>query len=210
MNLHTAKRPDWVGQPVENLNRFQQMADKTKGFVTPGNFITGLGMGLVYSGTRDLSQQKILSGTLKIGIGRTMDYFDGVVADKTKTKSPLGEAFDATADKLAIAMVGPALYKNKLVPKTELSLVIAQNSVNAIYTIKAKNRGNEIHPSKYGKLATVSQWAFIGSSLMEKICRDSSLLGVANIFNKLSKASFLSFLGFGSLASAKIIQDSNK
>ncbi len=211
MNLHRAQNlPDWKSESFESLNNFQKIADATNGVLTPANMVTGLGLYLVYKGAQDLNNNKILSGTLKIGLGRAMDYFDGIVADKTKTKSPLGEAFDATADKIGVLLVGLPLYKNNLISRNKLNLVFAQNAINTVYTMKAKNEGKEIHSSKYGKLATAAQWIFIGSSLLEKATKDAKFHTPGDILNKISNISFLTFLGLGSIASAKIIQDSSK
>lgn len=211
MNLHRAQKlPDWKLEPPESLNYFQKIAEATNGILTPGNLVTSVGLYLVYKGAQDLNNDKILSGTLKIGFGRLMDYFDGLLAHITRTKSFVGEAFDATTDKTTLVLVGSPLYKKNLIPRNKLDLVFAQNAINVAYTMKAKNEGKEIHPSKYGKLATAAQWIFIGSSLLEKAAKDANFHTTGNILDKISNVSFLSFLGLGSIASAKIIQDSNK
>lgn len=211
MNLHRSEKiPDWKKEEVVDKNLFQGIAEATGGVLTPGNIASGTGLYLVYQGAKDLKNQKILSGTLKIGLGRSMDFIDGMIADKTQTKSPLGEAVDATSDKLGVAILFPVLYRNNLVSKTKLNTVLAQNVLNTGFTLKAKKSNKEIHASKYGKLATASQWIFIGSSLMEKITLDYGMTKTSKVFNILENISFGSFLGLGSIASAKIIQESTK
>lgn len=163
MNLHRAEKVgDWEQIPHEKRNRWQKIAAKTKGIITPANFITLTGGVLVIDGLYDFAFGDKKMGVAKIIFGRALDVADGYVADKTGTKSPLGEAFDVTVDKIALATALPVLVDKDIIPMASGIMIGAQNLANIAITGIAKSRGNEIHSSRLGKNTTFGQWAAIG------------------------------------------------
>lgn len=166
-NLHrTGDQPEWEKIAPEERNRSQCLAAKTKGIVTLANGISVAGGIAVMDGIYDISQNQMASGIFKIFWGRVADVIDGVVAGKTGTKSPLGEAVDASIDKATIAAALIVFGVTDVVPMAAVAVVGGQNLANAGLTAVAKARGNEIHPNKEGKITTFGQWAGIGSFLI--------------------------------------------
>ncbi|MDB5186368.1 MAG: hypothetical protein JWL85_891 [Candidatus Saccharibacteria bacterium] len=183
MNLHRAsKKPDWEKLKARNRNYWQRLAARTNGIVTPGNVISALGFVLVLVGLVDIFNDQIFRGVALIVIGRILDVVDGILADKTGTKSPLGEAVDASIDKIEIAAAIPVLVVKSVLMPWQAVLIALQHIGNAIFTGIAKLRKAEIHPSTSGKHFTAAQWvaiAFYGLAevLPQGISQVSFLLG---------------------------------
>lgn len=164
MDLHTVdKLPDWELVSVEDRNQWQQIAARTNGIVTPANAVTLAGNLLTFYGVLKLSQRHGLAGASLIALGRGLDVVDGHVAQITGTKSPLGEAFDAGFDKIQAAAAIPILAVSGSVPKTEATIIGIQQAAISGVSMLAKYRGNEIHPSRSGKLATFAAWTSLVS-----------------------------------------------
>lgn len=171
MNLHRSdKTPDWEKEADYELPKYakvaQSVARRTNGIVTPGNIISAIGLGLTLSGARDVSKGSNVKGSVKIIVGRSLDIVDGIAADKTKTKSALGEAVDATFDKIGMVATLFALYKSDTVPEDRLTKFALQNTANVVATTLAKRNDIELHPSQHGKVTTALQWVSIGSSVV--------------------------------------------
>jgi phosphatidylglycerophosphate synthase len=118
-----------------------------------------------------LAHGQLISGTAIVLIGRLADVFDGMVADYTKTKSPLGEGIDATVDKILLTA---ALYI--LIDKSLLPLVVGiVMAVHAVYVTTVSTVGRSwkvnLHPSLTGKLAAVFEWACVGFYLLADIIK---------------------------------------
>lgn len=170
MNLHRANSaPEWETVPPEERNIFQKIAAKTNGWVRPADAVSIIGLGLVLDGLYDISQNQKLSGVIKIGFGRGMDVADGIVADKTGTKSSAGETVDATIDKIEMAAALVTFWSAEIAPVAPLAVVTAQNLANVGATGIAKFRNKEPHPSKSGKLNTFFQWIGLGSFAVASI-----------------------------------------
>lgn len=150
--------PDWTYIDPTKRNLWQRIGATTYGVITPGNIITLVGLTLVCVGAFDIVLHKFLLGFSYVGIGRLCDIADGIIANKTNTKSPLGEMIDATADKLAILALLVALSISSATAWEALGLVAIQNFVNVGLSYKAKRNGVTLHPSIAGKLATTWQW----------------------------------------------------
>ena len=169
MNLHrTDSISQWEKTDQEKWNFWQKLAAETNGSVTLGNILSVAGLAIVASGAKDLYRGNAVRGISKIAIGRVFDVLDGVAAEYTKTKSPLGEAIDAVIDKVEVAMVYPVLKKQELVPEPILRKFRNQQICNASLTTIAKLRKREIHPQKEGKLSTAKLW---GSTVLYIIAK---------------------------------------
>lgn len=172
MDLHTAARvPDWELVCVEDQNRWQRIAAKTNGIVTPANAVTLTGNILTFGGVVALSRGKTLLGISAIAAGRAADVLDGRVAQATGTKSPLGEAFDAGFDKVQALAAFPILASNGRVSKVEAAIICGQQVISSSLSLIAKLKRNEIHPTTTGKLSTATGWT---SMLAHAIANESS------------------------------------
>lgn len=163
MNLHrTEKVPDWELIDPAARNHWQIIAAETNGFDTPGNRETLKGLVASLAGIWFLSKDKLSLAVGLLTYGRLQDIRDGAKAEATGTKSPLGEAFDATSDKIVMAAALPVLARKNILSKTEITGLSAQHGFASLATIYAKANARDIHPSKAGKLSTFGQWASLG------------------------------------------------
>lgn len=157
--LHrSGKRADWDTVLPARRSFLQHMAARTGGTITPGNIITLLGAGFVMLGLYDIGQGKVLRGVIEITIGRIADVLDGVVAESTKTKSPLGEALDATFDKIVLFSVLIVFIAKGILPATPALLIVLLQALTAGISLVGKKRGRDLHPSSTGKWATAALW----------------------------------------------------
>lgn len=172
MNLHRADRVgQWESIPENKHNHWQKIAAKTDGKITPANAVSVAGGSLVLAGLHDIYKGKTRKGLVKVGIGRMADLADGTVAEKTGTKSPVGEAVDAGVDKALMAATVPVLMKREVLPPIAAGAIFAQNAASASVSVLAKRSGESLHPSKEGKLATFGQWTAIGLYSMASAAR---------------------------------------
>lgn len=169
MQLHRAsKKPDWEHVAPRHRNRWQRLAAATHGIVTPANLISLLGFLLVVAGLLLLLRHRLWEGALLVVAGRLADLADGFVAQRVRTKSPLGEAVDATIDKLGALLALGAFAIADLAPLWVLTAIALLNIVNTTVSLAARRHGTVIHPSAAGKQATAAQWMllalYIGTS----------------------------------------------
>jgi phosphatidylglycerophosphate synthase len=169
MNLHrTSAKPDWENIKASQHNAFQKLAAATGGFVTPANIVTIIGFGIVIYGLVCIFNQQYWTGLIFLAIGRLLDIVDGIVADKTGTKSPLGEIFDAVADKIGtlftIIVIILADITNLWII---LALIIPQVVIPMLILYK-KGKGIGIHPTRPGKLSMALTWVGIVGLLILK------------------------------------------
>jgi phosphatidylglycerophosphate synthase len=102
-------------------------------------------------------------GAVFIITGRLCDLIDGWLADRTGTKSPLGEAVDATADKLGTAATIIVLPLAGLMPiELAIALVVPQAAI-AVMALFARRRGRGLHPSRWGKLSMAAATAALAA-----------------------------------------------
>lgn len=168
MNLHrTDNVPQWEKLDPSERNGWQRVAAATKGVVTPANAVTAAGYAVFEWGLRDVRRGNVGAGVAKVVAGRLFDIADGMVAEKTGTKSPLGEAFDATVDKIEAARGLYTFARRGIVPRYVAVSFAAQNAVNTLATFYAKSRDAEIHPSAAGKITTALQWGTVASYGLE-------------------------------------------
>lgn len=170
MNLHrTDKKPQWESTAESDRNIWQRIAHKTYGVVTPANLVSLTGLALTMSGLQDFRRGDKQKAATKIIVGRACDIADGLVAEHTKTKSPLGEAVDATIDKISMAHGLYVLSETDTIPAFATASFFTQNIVNTAATAVAKKRGVELHPSLEGKITTLLQWAAIGGYVIDNV-----------------------------------------
>src|SRR5258708_17612311 len=101
MDLHHANpKPDWEYITEGKLSRWQIVAAATRGIVTPGNAASTLGFLMAGLGLVVFIRGNALIGLALVLLGRAVDMFDGLIASRTHTKSPLGASLDASLDKL--------------------------------------------------------------------------------------------------------------
>src|SRR5690349_11384075 len=102
MKLHHAgTKPDWDLVAASKRNSWQRLAKLSYGVMTPGNLLSFIGILLVGIGLAAINRQHIWKGLVLLAMGRLCDILDGSAAEYTGTKSPLGEAVDASLDKIA-------------------------------------------------------------------------------------------------------------
>jgi phosphatidylglycerophosphate synthase len=208
MNTHrTNKVPDWQEVPLDQRNMWQNVAASTEGFITPGNIITVLGAKFVFSGLLDIRKGQKLRGVVNISIGRVADIADGYVADKSRTKSPKGEAFDAGIDALEMGVALPVLVSEDILPARTAAAYFVQKAANTFSTVLAKKRGNEIHPSLAGKLTAVAQWSTIALYGLAAATRDSEYTLATDVLEEGAFAAEVLSLALGATASIGYLKD---
>jgi len=179
MNLHrTSAKPDWENTKTSKHNAFQKIAAATGGWVTPANIVTVIGFGIVVYGLVCLMNQQYWAGLILLAIGRLLDIVDGIVADKTGTKSPLGETFDAVADKIGtlftiIVFIVAGITHLWVI----LALIIPQVVIPMLILYK-KGKGIGVHPTRPGKLSMALTWVGIVGLLIVKALNDPIWLAV--------------------------------
>ncbi len=198
MKLHIAGPiPDWENIDPRNWSSWQQIASQSWGTITPGNVISVLGLVLVVWGLADIVDGAPLSGLVKIISGRIMDQLDGAVAHKTATKSPVGEAVDASVDKLELAIALPVLIWMGMLPLLVGFAIALQNIANVILAFIAKKRKNEMHPSKHGKVGMAFQWGAMGLYLLSVAALNGNSESAPQLLQIAAHILAVISLGFG-------------
>jgi phosphatidylglycerophosphate synthase len=168
MDLHHAAKPDWSRMPPNRWNRWQRLAARTYGMVTPGNIISIIGALVVLAGLYALTIDELLIGCGLLMSGRTADILDGKAAAATMTKSPLGEAIDAAVDKVLLALAVLVLVAYNLLPLVVTFLLVLHVVYNACIVGLAYYRQITLHPSRGGKLGTAFEWVCVGSFILQQ------------------------------------------
>jgi len=170
MKLHrVGDQADWEKTQPSKRNRWQRTAAQTDAVVTPGNVLTIAGFVLVCIGAWMLFTDRFLAAFVCIAIGRFFDIADGWMAEKTKTKSPLGESLDAGFDKLATLVIIVAFAVAGIAPIWILALLLLPHVVITTISGYAYSKGKRLHPSRLGKGSTAVAWlgliCFIGHAI---------------------------------------------
>ena len=170
MNLHRVLgTADWTDIPTAKRNVWQRIAAATSGFVTIGNFFSLLGLASVpYGLWAIIGLDSYLWGATVLAVGRFCDLLDGWLADKTGTKSPLGEKIDASFDKAATAAVAMGLLLGGLLPLVFSVLLVAPHIAIAGVAMAAYIRGKSLHPSRAGKVSMAFVWVSITSAILAR------------------------------------------
>ena len=164
MNLHrTSGKPDWVDIAPADRNVFQKMAAKSGGMLSPANIISFIGLGLVIYGLSMIIQGQYWWGLGLLAVGRLLDIVDGLVAEATRTKSPLGEMVDASIDKIGTVLTIVALF---MISPADwwvfAALLVPQLLILAVVFYK-RQQGVPVHPTRPGKLSMLLIWvALVG------------------------------------------------
>lgn len=191
MSLHRALRSDWSAVAPQERNIWQRWAAVSHGVFTPGNIISVTGGALVIWGLVLLSRNGLITGSGAIIIGRLCDLLDGLVAEHTKTKSPLGEFVDATIDKILIVLALFVLVNHELIPIAVGTLMF----IHAAYMIGLATIARDIkaplHPSRSGKLATAFEWLSVALYMFAAILKQQNYSSLLT-----SRLAFISFLLF--------------
>jgi phosphatidylglycerophosphate synthase len=176
MDMHRIEgRPEWETAEAANQNFWQRTAASTSGFVTPGNALTVLGFAIALAGLGAALQHRYWLGLAGIIIGRLFDIADGIAADKTGTKSPLGELLDASFDKLIVALTLVAFFVGHIAPwYVLLALFVPQFALAAISFVQYW-WGKRLHPSRFGKYGMALAWIGLVGLLLIKAADKASL-----------------------------------
>lgn len=159
LRLHrSGRKADWDHVAPERRSFLQHTAAKTGGTITPGNIISILGAGFVGLGLYDIGQGRVGRGIVEIAIGRVADLLDGMVAESTHTKSPLGEALDAAFDKIVLFSVLAVFIAKDILPLLPAILILLLQGATAAISLIGKQRKRPLHPSQAGKIATAVLW----------------------------------------------------
>ncbi|HEX3569117.1 MAG TPA: CDP-alcohol phosphatidyltransferase family protein [Candidatus Saccharimonadales bacterium] len=163
MNLHrVSKEPDWANVPPEKRNIWQRIAARTHGIVTPANAVSVAGSLAVLWGAREFARGNQKRGIVAMTLGRAGDALDGIIAEKTGTKSRIGEALDATGDKIQALGAGALLAYEGVLPRPSAAIIGAQNAANMTFAGIAKVRHiPEYHPSAAGKYSVGALWSAV-------------------------------------------------
>lgn len=188
MNLHrSSAKADWETTAPHKWNAFQKIAAATKGLVTPANVVTFVGFGLVVYGLYLLATERLWAGLLVVTVGRLLDILDGILAEATSTKSPLGELFDAAADKIGTFLTVLALVSAEVASWWVLAILIVPQLVIVVIIALKKRKNIRIHPTRPGKLSMAFVWASIAGLIISKALGDNEILSVsAYVFAGLS------------------------
>jgi len=156
---HTSGRPDWAAVPAARRRQWQRLAARTGGVLTPGNLITVAGFILVLIGLVCILQHTYWWGLALIATGRLGDILDGLIAEATGTKSPLGEALDATLDKAGgfVALVVFAIAG--VISAFALAFLLLPHLAITVVSLVARRRAIALHPLRIGKLCMAASWA---------------------------------------------------
>ncbi|MNH75264.1 CDP-alcohol phosphatidyltransferase [compost metagenome] len=180
MNLHrTSGAPDWVNVKVADRNVFQNVAAATGGILSPANVITVIGLGLVMYGLLVIMQQEFWMGLVFLAVGRLLDIVDGLVAEATYTKSPLGELFDAVADKIGTLFTIAVLLIAGVTHWWVIMMLIVPQIAIALLILYKKSKGISVHPSRQGKLSMAAAWIGIVGLLLAKALGNPAILTFA-------------------------------
>jgi phosphatidylglycerophosphate synthase len=160
MNLHRVEgQADWQKVSPPKWNSWQKAAARSGGVITIGNFFSLLGLLSVPLGLIIIVRDHhYISGVIILALGRLCDMIDGWLADKTGTKSPLGEKVDATFDKASTGLAVAVLAVSGILPWWALALLILPHLVISALALTVLRRGKVIHPSRAGKLSMAAGW----------------------------------------------------
>lgn len=210
MNLHRVEHdPDWAAVSPGVRNIWQKLAAATNGIVTLGNLFSLMGLlsvpvGLYLMNLGDTPLLKYVAFFYAIpvlALGRICDLLDGWLADRTGTKSPLGEKIDASFDKISTAGILIGLVVLHVIDWWILALLILPHILVAAVALLAYSHGRGLHPSRIGKNSMAVAWAclfvYITSYAFEMFSRHGRIPALQNIAAILLAVSV--FMGLVSL-----------
>jgi phosphatidylglycerophosphate synthase len=175
MHVLQHNQSDWTNVSPKDRNSWQRLAAATRGIVALGNFVTIVGLLVALFGMYKIYRGDLVLGVLLVGVGRFADVLDGYAASLTKTKSKVGEGFDAASDKLIVLAAFGVFLARHIVPTVPLVLIFLHNALNVSLSIVARHSGKELHPSKSGKYATFLEWLTFLSFVAAKLIGNHSV-----------------------------------
>jgi cardiolipin synthase len=183
MNLHrSSNQPDWDIITESDRTSIQRLAKATNGLVTPPNIITVLGLGIVVVGLLFIVNQDYWTGLVLVAIGRLLDIVDGIVADKTGTKSSVGEIFDSAADKTGTIFTVIAIIIAGITEWWIIAALLIPQIIIPLVSYYKKKTGNGVHPTRTGKISMALAWVgIVGLLLVTAIGSTPSSLAVVNV-----------------------------
>jgi phosphatidylglycerophosphate synthase len=200
--LHTARQADWEKDSKKPKNIWQKVASRSHGLLTPANIASVIGGVLAIYGLWIIMDGDTVRGLVFLTIGRIADIADGVIAEYTRTKSPLGEMIDASIDKLVVAAALIVLGALELVPWVIIVIIALQNVANVLISIIAKLRQKTLHPSRLGKVSAAFSWAtIILYPLGDWLQKDTSAAGGGTFIKAVAWSSFAVYVVLGLQAS---------
>ncbi len=162
MNLHRINGvADWEHTPVAEHNYWQRLAVSTHGMVTPGNLTSLAGFLISLAGIVSLFYEAYWFALLAILVGRCLDLLDGFLAEKTSTKSPLGELVDATVDKVITLAAVFSLYVLGLASGPLLLVLFAPQVLITVCTLIGRTQQVHLHPALTGKWSMALVWVVL-------------------------------------------------
>jgi cardiolipin synthase len=179
VNLHRIEgQPEWAKVSPRTRSRWQRIAASTSGVVTIGNFFSLLGLLSVgYGLWLIIHDQAYIAGFIVLSLGRFGDLLDGWLADKTGTKSPLGELIDATFDKISIALIVVGLWFTSVIPWWALLIWILPHAITSVFALIAWLQGKRLHPAVAGKFGTATGWISMLAFIMSAAFKGDSHYG---------------------------------
>lgn len=169
LSLHRAETaPDWSLVPDAERNVWQRMAARTRGVVTPANFVTIIGALVTLWGVTELLANSFWLAIILLLVGRLLDVADGFVADRTGTKSALGELLDAVTDKVVTVLTVAGMFVAHVAPTWLMGLFILPHLIITLITFIDRYRGIKLHPTRLGKTTMLLAWIAILLLLLVK------------------------------------------
>ena len=181
MNLHrTTGRPDWDQITPANRNVWQKLAATSRGWLTPGNVLTLIGLVIVIIGLHWLMAAHYWLALTALLVGRCFDLLDGWAAEVTGTKSPLGEILDAASDKIGTLLTLGAASLISVGPWWLLLGLALPHLIIAAISYAANRRGRRLHPSRLGKISMAAAWiGLLGLIALQATSMPSVTIGLA-------------------------------
>ena len=140
------------------MPRWQRTAAATNGLLTPANVVTLLGLGSVAAGLVAVLDQSYLLAFFLVTAGRLADLLDGYLAEQTGTKGPIGEKFDAGADKLETVLAVIVLVVAGLLPVWVAVAAALPHLAIATVSLYGLLHQGLPHPSRAGKVGMALAW----------------------------------------------------
>jgi phosphatidylglycerophosphate synthase len=189
--LHrSGKKADWATRSRRRWSVWQKIASGSGGVLTPGNLITLVGFGLVVLGLVMVIKEHYLVAFLMIVAGRSCDLLDGWLAERTHTKSPLGEVLDSTFDKLGTGLGLVVLTVVGIVPLiATLAILVPQLIIGGLSLVQLL-RGSRLHPTRLGKISMALAWFGLGFFVLNRAFgwSETSVLGLFSYANCLASS----------------------
>ncbi len=168
-SMHRLKnnQNDWDNLSSTEMNVWQKIAKKTRGWATVANGVTLFGSVAVVNGLYNFVSGRKLEGIAEVAIGRGSDVADGAIADYQGTKGKVGRALDPTMDVIQIGFALPLLVSGDVMPLIPALAMAAPKAVDVAATVTGTARGVEMNVTNEGKKSVFAMWAGIGAFMLK-------------------------------------------